>query len=117
TELLDGDTLRARLANGALPTRRAVDFAVHIVHGVAAAHERGIVHRDLKPENIFITRDGIVKILDFGLARLEDGDPSEDPADERTLALTAPGTVLGTVGYLSPEQARGAAADHRSDIF
>jgi Tol biopolymer transport system component len=126
TELLEGDTLRARLTDGALPTRRAVDYGVHIARGIAAAHERGIIHRDLKPENIFITRDGVVKILDFGLAKANAADAragnsgSTEPgatAAQTQLAETTPGTVLGTVGYMSPEQVRGQALDHRTDIF
>ena len=119
-ELLEGDTLRARMADGALPTRKAVDFGVHIVRGIAAAHERGIVHRDLKPENIFITKDGVVKILDFGLAKasLADAAPGGSAGGETKIAAdTTPGTVLGTVGYMSPEQVRGQAIDHRTDIF
>jgi len=124
TELLEGDTLRARLSNGALPARKAIDLGVHIVRGIAAAHERGIVHRDLKPENIFVTKDGVVKILDFGLAKAIDpgseasGLQGSQPTDEtRVMANTTPGTVLGTVGYMSPEQVRGLALDHRTDIF
>jgi len=113
-ELLEGSTLRDRLRQSSLTLGRALEWAHQIAQGLAAAHERGIVHRDLKPENIFVTRDGLVKILDFGLARLEEGELS---ADENTLAQTTPGAVVGTVGYLSPEQARGATADHRSDIF
>ena len=115
-ELLEGATLRDRLAQSTLAASRALEWAHQIAQGLAAAHERGIVHRDLKPENIFVTRDGVVKILDFGLARLEEEETSIGP-DESTQARTTPGTVLGTVGYLSPEQARGATADHRSDIF
>ena len=113
TELLEGDTLRARMGDAALPVRKAIDFGVHIVRGIAAAHERGIIHRDLKPENIFITRDGVVKILDFGLAK------TAGPVDggETKIADTAVGTVMGTVGYMSPEQVRGQALDHRTDIF
>lgn len=114
-ELLEGSTLRGRLVE-AVPVGRALEWAHQIAQGLAAAHERGIVHRDLKPENIFITRDGVVKILDFGLARVEERDRSRR-AEETTVARTMPGTVLGTVGYLSPEQARGEIADHRSDIF
>ena len=119
TELLEGETLRARLHDEALPVRRAVDYGVHIAHGIAAAHGRGIVHRDLKPENIFITKDGVVKILDFGLAKDQGSDVSQGgDADGRTqMADTTPGTVLGTVGYMSPEQVRGLALDHRTDIF
>ncbi|MFI5179704.1 MAG: serine/threonine-protein kinase, partial [Vicinamibacterales bacterium] len=115
TELLEGDTLRARMADGALTTRKAIDFGVHIVRGIAAAHERGIIHRDLKPENIFITKDGVVKILDFGLAKAAQAPAA--PAETQLAADTTPGTVLGTVGYMSPEQVRGLAVDHRTDIF
>jgi eukaryotic-like serine/threonine-protein kinase len=125
TELLDGDTLRGRLADGALPVRKATDFGVHIARGIAAAHERGIVHRDLKPENIFITKDGVVKILDFGLAKAGlaeagggSGAKTGADAGETTIAAnTMPGIVLGTVGYMSPEQVRGLPVDHRTDIF
>jgi len=118
-ELLDGVTLRQRLGPGALPVRKAVDFAVQIAQGLAAAHEKGIVHRDLKPENLFVTKDGRVKILDFGLAKLR---PTLDPDAPRTeggsdSTATGAGVVLGTVGYMSPEQVRGDPADHRSDIF
>ena len=115
SELLEGETVRARLAAAPLPLARAIDIAVQIASGLAAAHEKGIVHRDLKPENLFLTRDGHVKILDFGLAKLTaPADPGETvmPA-----AVTAAGAVLGTAGYMSPEQVRGASADHRSDIF
>ena len=119
SELLDGETLRDRLASGPLPVRRAVEYGVHIAHGLAAAHERGIVHRDLKPENIFITVDGRVKILDFGLAKLTESEPvvSFASALPTTPAQTNSGVVLGTAGYMSPEQVRGLAADYRSDIF
>ena len=110
-ELLEGETLRTRLAGGALAVRRAVAFAVQIAHGLAAAHERGVVHRDVKPDNLFVTRDGHIKILDFGLAR-----QTTAPADV-TGSVTAAGTVMGTVGYMAPEQVRGLAADARSDIF
>ena len=117
TEFLVGETLRERLRPGSLPVRKAIDYAVQVARGLSAAHERGIVHRDLKPENIFITRDGRVKILDFGLAKLTlpDGIGSSDPV---TLTLqTQPGVVMGTVGYMSPEQVKGLRADHRSDLF
>ena len=118
TELLEGETLRARLGPGALSPRKAIDYAVQIAKGLAAAHEKGIVHRDLKPENLFVTRDGRIKILDFGLAKLtqpgEKGEKSEAPT---ATAGTEPGVVLGTMGYMSPEQVRGHAADARSDIF
>ena len=113
-ELLDGHTLRALLGDGALPVRKAIDYAIQIAQGLGAAHDRGIMHRDLKPENLFVTRDGRVKILDFGLARQH----VLLGADETTLAQqTEPGTVLGTVGYMSPEQVQGKPADARSDIF
>jgi len=114
-ELLDGTTLRDRIAGAPLPLRTAVDYAVHIGRGLAAAHDKGIVHRDLKPDNIFVTRDGQVKILDFGLA--SDRVSGTAAASEVTRQYTERGMVLGTVGYLSPEQARGEAADARSDIF
>jgi serine/threonine-protein kinase len=112
-EMLEGATLRERLEQSELGIARALEWGQQIAQGLAAAHERGITHRDLKPENIFVTRDGVVKILDFGLARL---DRDEHDADS-TLALTQPGMIIGTVAYLSPEQARGETADHRSDIF
>jgi serine/threonine protein kinase len=116
SELLDGETLRERLRRGPVPMRKAIDYAVQIAHGLAAAHDRGITHRDLKPENLFVTKDGRVKILDFGLAKV---GPSKDSlGEEVTLASgTDPGMVMGTVGYMSPEQVRGKTADHRSDIF
>jgi Tol biopolymer transport system component len=114
-ELLDGETLRERLSGGALPARKAIEYAVQVAQGLAAAHEKGIVHRDLKPENIFVTRDGRIKILDFGLAKV--GSPGGELTMSPTVAATEPGTVLGTVGYMSPEQVRGQPADHRSDIF
>jgi serine/threonine protein kinase len=119
TELLEGTTLREQLSAGALPIRRVIDYAVQIAQGLAAAHEKGIVHRDLKPENVFVTDDGRVKILDFGLAKLLQPKPSAAVAT--ALPTTPPGTVvgvvMGTIGYMSPEQVRGVAADHRSDIF
>jgi hypothetical protein len=116
-EMLEGETLRERLRSGALPTRKAADYAEQIARGLAAAHEKGVVHRDLKPENIFITRDGRVKILDFGLAKLarQEGVPATDAAT--LVSQTEPGMVMGTVGYMSPEQVRGQTADHRSDLF
>jgi eukaryotic-like serine/threonine-protein kinase len=126
SELLEGRTLRSRLKEGPLPTRKAVDFSAQVARGLAAAHEKGIVHRDLKPENIFITRDERAKILDFGLARLmgsaggAGGAAAGSPQEAATLdgaPLTDPGMVLGTAGYMSPEQVRGQAADARSDIF
>jgi hypothetical protein len=117
-ELLEGETLRTRLAAGALSQRKAVEVAVQIARGLAAAHERGITHRDLKPENVFLTRDGHVKILDFGLARLIGAGHATIESESPTLARpTDPGRVMGTAGYMSPEQVRGEAADHRSDLF
>jgi serine/threonine protein kinase len=120
-ELLDGETLREKLGDGdgaaRLPPRKALDYGVQIAHGLAAAHEQGVVHRDLKPENIVVTRDGRVKILDFGLAKLS-GSRGDDATDAQTQQRdTAPGTVLGTAGYMSPEQVRGQPVDYRTDIF
>jgi serine/threonine protein kinase len=117
TELLEGSTLRDRLASGPLPARKAVDFAIQIAHGLAAAHEKGIVHRDLKPENIFICRDGRPKILDFGLAKLCVPEPGDAGATLDVDHQTAIGTTLGTAGYMSPEQVRGEKSDQRSDVF
>jgi len=117
-ELLEGEELRDRLDAGQLPLRKAVDYAQQIVRGLSAAHEKGIVHRDLKPENLFITQDERVKILDFGLAKLsEPGAVATGSEDATRKVLTNPGVVMGTVGYMSPEQVRGEKADHRSDIF
>jgi Tol biopolymer transport system component len=143
SELLEGETLRQRLQEqaaaprrshrapaldqGPLPARKAIEYAVQMARGLAAAHEKGIVHRDLKPENIFVTADGRVKILDFGLARLtETASPVDGVSALPTVSPAAgaadrpdtlPGVVLGTVGYMSPEQVRGLPADHRSDLF
>src|SRR6266699_2157657 len=114
-ELLEGETLRSVLAGGKLSPRKAIEYGLQIAHGLAAAHEKGIVHRDLKPENVFVTRDGRVKILDFGLAKVASAQPDETRSP--TVAETEPGTVMGTVGYMSPEQVRGRPADARSDIF
>jgi eukaryotic-like serine/threonine-protein kinase len=112
TELLDGETLRARLDRGALPSRRAIAYALQIARGIAAAHARGIVHRDLKPENVMITLDDQVKILDFGLAKAVETTDSD-----MTRGMTNPGTVMGTLGYMAPEQVRAQAVDHRADMF
>jgi eukaryotic-like serine/threonine-protein kinase len=117
TELLEGETLRQRLSEGSIPPRKAAEIAQAVGLGLAAAHDRGIVHRDLKPENLFLTKDGRTKILDFGLAREMLLPPSEDTHSPTVAQATEPGTVLGTVGYMSPEQVRGQPADHRSDIF
>jgi len=123
TELLQGETLRERLSqSGAVAPRKAAELGRQIARGLAAAHDKGIVHRDLKPENLFLTEEGQVKILDFGLAAESGAESGPAPADDtrgdatRT-SLTAPGTVLGTVDYMSPEQVRGQPVDHRSDIF
>src|SRR5215471_1894600 len=117
TELLEGETLREKVAAGPLSARRAADYALQITRGLAAAHERGVVHRDLKPENLFVTKDGFVKILDFGLARRTPAAGAATENAETVGALTEPGTLLGTVGYMSPEQVRGENADARSDVF
>jgi Tol biopolymer transport system component len=117
TELLVGETLRSRLSTGPLPVRKAIDYGVQIARGLAAAHEKGIVHRDLKPENVFVTKDGRVKILDFGLAKLKQVEGGGEKTDLPTEAGTEPGVVMGTMGYMSPEQVRGRPADPRSDIF
>jgi eukaryotic-like serine/threonine-protein kinase len=117
SELLEGESLREVLDRGALPVRKAVEYGVQIAHGLAAAHEKGIVHRDLKPENVFVTSGGRVKVLDFGLAKLVDSQESNSGQATLTSAGTIPGMIMGTIGYMSPEQVRGQPADHRSDIF
>jgi hypothetical protein len=116
SEQLQGETLRERLGAGDLTPRKAVEHAVQIARGLAAAHEHGIVHRDLKPENVFVCRDGTVKILDFGVAKLR-GEPAGGSEDETASQVTRPGTIVGTVAYMSPEQVRGQPVDARSDIF
>ncbi len=117
-ELLEGETLRDKLGGSPLPLRKAIDFARQMAPGLAAAHDRGIVHRDLKPENLFITGDGRLKILDFGLAKLTLPDPGDaNVSSAPTRVETGVGVVVGTAGYMSPEQVRGQATDHRSDLF
>ncbi|HEY3349631.1 MAG TPA: protein kinase [Thermoanaerobaculia bacterium] len=117
-ELLEGETLRGALAAGKLPQRKALDYALQVAHGLAAAHEKGIVHRDLKPENLFVTKDGRIKILDFGLAKLNQPEDGHKATDLPTASAgTEPGVVMGTLGYMSPEQVKGKPADARSDIF
>ena len=124
-ELLEGKTLREELSAGALAFRKATDYALQVARGLAAAHSQGIIHRDLKPENIFVTKDGRVKILDFGLAkpgekRKADSGKQKGAADAEAPTLvesTEPGRVMGTPAYMSPEQVRGEPMDHRSDLF
>src|SRR5207253_9820463 len=119
SELLEGEELREQLNDGSLQQRKALDYTQQIAQGLAAAHERGITHRDLKPENLFVTNDGRLKILDFGLAKLTgtgDGTQSQTEVPTRRVD-TDPGMVMGTMGYMSPEQLKGQPADHRSDIF
>ncbi len=117
TELLEGDTLRSRLAKGALPWRKALELGVALAEGLAATHGKGIIHRDLKPENVFLTTDGRVKILDFGLARVQ--PEASQLADTQSFGPnpTGQGIIMGTVGYMSPEQVRGQPVDARGDIF
>ncbi len=117
SELLEGESLREVLDRGALPQRKTIEYGVQIAHGLAAAHEKGIVHRDLKPENIFVTKDGRIKILDFGLAKLAQKAGAEPDGVTLTSLHTAAGVVMGTASYMAPEQVRGEAADPRTDIF
>jgi eukaryotic-like serine/threonine-protein kinase len=114
SELLEGKTLAETIRRGPLPLRKALEYGVQIAEGLAAAHEKGIVHRDLKPDNLFITKDGRVKILDFGLAKLAE---RKESSIAQTPTMTLPGVAMGTVGYMSPEQVRGLVTDHRTDIF
>jgi serine/threonine-protein kinase len=121
-ELVEGPTLADRIAQGAIPVEEAVAFAKQVVEALEAAHERGIVHRDLKPANIKVTTDGVVKVLDFGLAKAYDGgaaQPGSDPSQSPTMTRhrTEAGVILGTATYMSPEQARGKPVDKRSDIW
>ena len=116
-ELLQGQTLRKRLAEGALPVRLAIDYAGQIVQGLIAAHDHRIVHRDLKPENLFVTSQGRIKILDFGVAKLQSSPEESGRTVEELTTVTKSGVVVGTVAYMSPEQLRAKAVDPRSDIF
>jgi WD40 repeat protein len=117
TELLEGETLAARLVRGPVPAAKAIEYARQIASGLAAAHERAIVHRDLKPANVFITADGHVKILDFGIAKIRMSAASEALTGHRNAGLTSTGSIVGTVSYMSPEQVRGEEVDPRSDVF
>src|SRR5215469_12030755 len=120
SELLEGESLRAALDRGALPPRKTIEYGVQIAQGLAAAHAKGIVHRDLKPENVFVTKDGRVKILDFGLAKLAQkvsAAAAESDGITLTSSQTAAGVVMGTASYMAPEQVRGESADPRTDIF
>jgi len=117
SELLEGQTLRQRLLQGPLTARQAADYGVQIAQGLVAAHDKRIIHRDLKPENLFITRDGRIKILDFGIAKLTLSDAVEDRSMASMTTQTKAGSVLGTVAYMSPEQLRAKPVDARSDIF
>src|ERR1700758_3685369 len=114
TELLEGKTLAESIRGGPLPTRKAIDYGVQIARGLAAAHEKGIAHRDLKPENLFVTKEGRIKILDFGLAKIA---LLKETPDALAPTITRHGVAIGTIGYMSPEQVRGQATDHRTDIF
>jgi len=117
SELLEGETLREQITRGRMTIRKAIDYGIQIARGLAAAHEKGVVHRDLKPENLFATKDGRVKILDFGLAKLTQPQSSSEHDAPTLTEGTEAGVVMGTVGYMAPEQVRGEAADHRADIF
>jgi serine/threonine protein kinase len=117
-ELLEGETLRSTLSGAKVATKKALGWALQIAQGLAAAHGKGIVHRDLKPENVFLTNDGRIKILDFGLAKLTQAEEAADGTKLPTAThATEPGVVMGTLGYMSPEQVKGKPADARSDIF
>jgi TolB-like protein/Flp pilus assembly protein TadD len=117
TELLEGETLRGKLDGSTVTQRQAVDWSLQIAKGLSAAHGKGVVHRDLKPDNVFVSREGHVKILDFGLAKRVDAAPEEQTNAPTGSGHTEPGTVMGTMGYMSPEQVRGLPVDHRTDLF
>src|SRR5580658_9944236 len=117
SELLEGENLRQRLFEGPIPLRAAADYALQIAQGLTAAHDRLIVHRDLKPENLFLTNDGRIKILDFGVAKLLSPPAEDGPAIENMTTVTKQGAIVGTFAYMSPEQLRSKPVDHRSDIF
>jgi len=117
SELLQGETLRQKITPAGMPARKAIELVIQLANGLAAAHELNIVHRDLKPENIFINRNGQLKILDFGLAKLGRQPAAKCHPDDSTISESEAGQVLGTIGYMSPEQVKGEPADQRSDIF
>src|SRR6202161_2246334 len=114
SELLEGETLRQQLERGPLPVRKVIDYGVQIAHGLAAAHDKGIVHRDLKPENLFVTKNGRIKILDFGLAKLMQPKADREESAPTQAYETDPGSRMGTAGYMSPEMVRGKLVDHRA---
>jgi serine/threonine protein kinase len=117
SELLEGESLRRRLNRSGLPARKAVEYAIPIAYGLAAAHDKAIYHRDIKPENVFITTDGRVKILDFGLAKMTPDEERGFNTSAPTAPLSQAGIARGTPGYMSPEQVLGDPIDHRTDIF
>src|SRR5262245_18956438 len=116
-ELLEGESLRTRLEQGPLPPRKAIELAIQLARGLAAAHEKGVIHRDLKPDNLWLTSDGRVKILDFGLAKTTGPGGDASLLQTQSSLGTSPGTVMGTVGYMTPEQVRAEIVDARTDIF
>src|SRR5206468_10669065 len=113
----EGETLRARLTEGPIPAEQLVSWAIEIADALDAAHRRGVIHRDLKPANLFVTSRGSIKVLDFGLAKLKLSEPSGDGSDSPTEFKTTAGMTMGTVNYMSPEQARGEEVDERADLF
>src|SRR5262245_3846528 len=116
-ELVEGETLAERIRRGAIPVEEVLDIAKHICEALEAAHEKGVVHRDLKPAKVKITPDGKVKVLDFGLAKALDSAPADVDLSNSPTIMSGAGMILGTTGYMSPEQAKGAGVDHRSDVF